>query len=324
MRFSNDFRLKVIHFFRKYKKIIFIALTVWGIIILINYMLKNRVIEPKPTTTYEPHTSIINQSSSTPLILQEPIEDLIEEYISCCNEQEYEKAYFMLSDECRKYGFNNSQTRFLQHVLTKIPNPRKYSIQNYSNVDIDGKKMYIYEIKYTEDVLATGLTNSEYVYTSEKMAFYKDEEGNIEMSVGSYIYQNPIQSISENEYLKIDVLNKIVEYDEETYEIKFTNRCEHTIVISDGYGTAESELQLGNETRKRIETSKIILEPGESLTKAISFQKFVDDGDNSLAVIFGSIRVMEIYSGTEDVEEEIILSEIDNALAKFSMSISVK
>ena len=184
--------------------------------------------------------------------------------------------------------------------------------------------MYIYEIKYTEDLLATGLTNSEYVYTSEKMAFYRDEEGNIEMAVGGYIYQTPIQSIAENEYLKIDVLNKIVEYDEETYEIKFTNRCEHTVVIADGYGTSESEMQIGNETRKRIETSKIVLEPGESLTNSISFQKYVDDGDDSLAIIFGSIRVMEIYSGTEEVEEEIILSEIDNALAKFSMSISVE
>ena len=32
---------------------------------------------------------------------------------------------------------------------------------------------------------------------------------------------------------------------------------------------------------------------------------------------------MEKYSGTEGVEEEIILSEIDNAIAKFSMEINV-
>ena len=63
----------------------------------------------------------------------------------------------------------------------------------------------------------------------------------------------------------------------------------------------------------------IILKPGEEKELEWIFPKFIDDQDASQAVILSSVRVMEKYSGTEDVPEEVIKSEIDNAIAKFSM-----
>lgn len=319
----TEFRIKIRHFFRKHKKIIIIVLSIWGLIILLNYWLRNREIVYEPTTTYEPHISVMDDSSETPKSLQQPIENMIEKYVMYCNEQNYEDAFNLLSDECREYEFNNNPAEFLNHVLTKIPSPREYSIQNYSNFDIDAGKLYIYEIKYTEDMLATGLTNSEYLYTSEKMAFLKDSDGNIKMSVGNYIYYTPIQSIAENEYLKIDVIDKYVNYSIEEYEVKFTNRSQYTIVISDGNGENEVELQLINETRNRENQEELVLQPGQSITQNLIFSKYVDDGDTSLNLIFGSIRVMEKYSGANGIEEAVIQSEIDNAISKFSMNVSV-
>lgn len=321
MRFT-ELRLKIRHFFRKYKKLLLIILLIWATIFVINYLLKNRTVDLTPSTTYEPHVSIMDESSSTPVSLQEPIEKMIEEYVEICNDGNYQKAFDMLSDECKKFEFDNDVTKFMQHVLVKMPVPKEYSIQNYSNVSVPLGNLYIYEIKYMDDILATGLTNAEYRYTSEKISFYIDEENNIKMSVGSYIYHKDIQSISENEYLKIDIIDKKVSYNDETYEIKFTNRSDYTIVISDGYGENEVDLQLSQELRKREDTSDIVLMPGESLTLDISFPKFVDDGDTSQSIQFGTIRVMENYSGTE-VDETIIQNEITNALAKFSMNISV-
>ena len=318
-----DLRLKLIHSFRKYKKIIFIVLSVWAIIIFVNYLLKNNKSIPDPTTTYEPHVSVMSDSSSTPVSLQKPIENMIKSYIDACNSQDYQKAYNIISDDCREYEFDNSQTKFLEHVLKKLPNKKEYSIQNYSNMTLNSKKMYVYEIKYTDDLLATGLTNADYAYTSEKMTFYVEDDGKIQMSIGSYIYHAPIQSISENEYLKIDIKDKIVNYSTEEYQVKFTNRSENIIVISDGYGSLEVALQLNKETRNCAEQQDIVLKPGESLIKYFTFEKFADDGDISRSLNFGSIRVMEQYSGTQDIAEETIQSEIDKAIAKFSMTVSV-
>lgn len=319
----TEFRLKFRRFFRKYKNLILTIIIIWAIIFFINMMLKNVGTEPEATTTYEAHTSVIDSTTSTPKSLQDPIENLIEEYIGYCNEGNYQKAFNMLSDECRKYEFNDDVMDFMEYVLVKMPVPKKYSIQDYSNIKYDNKRLYIYEIKYTDDLLATGLTNSTYSFTSEKLTFYEGDDG-LEMSAGNFIYYSDIKSISENEYLKIDVVGKTVNYSIESYEVKFTNRSNYTVVIADGQEENEAVLVLPNEVRNRSDASDLILEPQESITLNMVFPKFVDDGDVSQSLLFSSIRVMEKYSGTsEEVSEETIQSEIDNAISKFSMEVSM-
>lgn len=319
----TSFRLKFRHFIRRNKKLIFIIFMVWLIIFGINQYLKNRTITPIPTYTYKEHSSVMDSTASTPKSMQQPIEELIDEYVGYCNEGNYQKAFNMLSEDCREYSYDNSVEKFMRHVLVKMPNPKKYSIQDYSNTNYNGKKIYIYEIKYTDDLLATGLTNSTYTFTSEKLTFYKDDNGSIQMNSGDYIYHTDIKSISENEYLKIDVLDKIVNYSIETYQIKLTNRSNYTVVVSDGQESNEVVLVLPKETRNRSEISDIVLEPQESITMEFTFPKFIDDGDVSQSVLFSSIRVMEKYSGTEDIDEATIQSEIDNAISKFSMEVVV-
>ena len=319
----TELRLRFRHWVRKYRKVIFVVFVIWGLIFLINLYMRNRKIEPVPTTTKEPHTAVIDQTSSTPKSIQTPIEDMLKEYIGYCNEGNYQKAFNMLSEDCRSYEFDNDVEKFMSHVLVKMPTPKKYSIQNYSNTTYGNKKIYIYEVKYTDDLLATGLTNTTYAYTSEKFTFYEDDNDQLQMNAGDYIYHSDIKSISENEYLKIDVVDKVVNYSIEQYEIKFTNRSNYTIVIADGVETDEVVLSLPAETRKRSETGNIVLAPQEAITLNFTFPKFVDDGDVSQAIVFSSIRVMEKYSGTEDIDEATIQSEIDNAISKFSMEVKV-
>lgn len=319
----TELRLRFRHWVRKYRKVIFVVFVIWGLIFLINLYMRNRKIEPVPTTTKEPHTAVIDQTSSTPKSIQTPIEDMLKEYIGYCNEGNYQKAFNMLSEDCRSYEFDNDVEKFMSHVLVKMPTPKKYSIQNYSNTTYGNKKIYIYEVKYTDDLLATGLTNTTYAYTSEKFTFYEDDNDQLQMNAGDYIYHSDIKSISENEYLKVDVVDKVVNYSIEQYEIKFTNRSNYTIVIADGVETDEVVLSLPAETRKRSETGDIVLAPQEAITLNFTFPKFVDDGDVSQAIVFSSIRVMEKYSGTEDIDEATIQSEIDNAISKFSMEVKV-
>ncbi len=318
----TDFRLKVRHFFRRNKRLIIIILIIWAIIFFINMILKNMPRELVPETTYEAHTSIMDSGSSTPESLKQPIEDLIAEYVGYCNEGNYQKAFNMLSADCRKYEFQDKVENFMTHVLSKMPIPKKYSIQSYSNVKYGGKKLYIYEIKYTDDLLATGLTNSTYQFTSENITFYQGDDG-LEMNVGNYIYHTDIKSIAENEYLKIDVIDKVVNYSIETYEVKFTNRSNYTVVVSDQQENDEVILRLPNEVRSASQIQNIVLKPQEDITLKFVFPKFVDDGDESQALTFSSIRVMEKYSGVEDVDEATIQSEIDNAISKFSMEVNV-
>jgi hypothetical protein len=323
----TELRLKILRFFRKNKYIILILLIVLFVIITINTLLRSRVVVPEPTTTLEPHVSVMNNGSSTPSRMAQTIEEYIKEYMGYVDSQDFDKAFEMITEECREKEFNNDIFKYILYVKNKKPNSNMtYNIQDYSNVTIDGTKYYIYEIHYTEDLLATGLTNSEYMFTTEKMAFFRDKDGNIKMTVGDYIGYEDVQSVAENEYLKIDIINKLIEYQEVTYEVRFTNRSEYTVVVADGYGSAEENvITLKGETRKEINGMDVVLNPGESKTFTFTYTKFVDDGDTISDMTFGSIRIMEQYSGTDlnVVTEDQINQEISNAIDKFSMKLAL-
>lgn len=312
-------RLKLIHFVRKNKKILAIIFLIWLVVFLINQMLKRYEAPEVPETTYTPHKSIMNSSSSTPNAMSEKIEKMIEEYIEYCNDGNYQKAYSMLSEDCKKYSFDDDIIVFSRHVLTKMPTKKKYSIQSYSNID----GLYIYQIKYTDNLLATGLTGQEYSYTEEKITFEQMKDGTILMSAGNFIRQADIKSVTENEYLKVDLLNKVEYYSMETYTVKLTNRSDYIIVIADKMETNEIMLNLPEEYRARIKIDKdVVLQPKESKEVKWSFTKFSDDGEKSQGIVLNAIRVMEKYSGV-DVEDDVIISEIENSISKFSMQIPI-
>lgn len=317
----TDLRLKILHFFRKNKKIIFIVICVWAIVFFINLLLKNYEPKPQLQTTYEPHTSVLDNSKTVSKNISNPIEDKIEEYVGYCNNAEWQKAYNMLSDACKEYSFNHDIQEFMKYVYTKMPTPKKYAIQDYSN---DGNT-YIYQIKYTDDFLATGLTNTTYQYTEEKMIFKRQKDGSLEMAVGNFVDFGDIKNISENNYVKIDVKSVVKYYSVEVYNIKITNRTENTIVIADGQEDNEVMLNLKSSEARNMDKKEdgIVLGPQESRTLSVSFQKFYDNNDDAQSITFGAIRVMEKYSGTDNVSDEVIQAEIQNAVAKFSVNIPV-
>lgn len=312
-----DLRLKIKHFFRKNKKIIFVIVIVWLFIFFINQVLKLYTPEPEIEDTYEPHVSVIDSSQKVPEKYQTNIEDLIEEYVSYCNNNDFDKAYNMLSKDCKEYAYPTYED-FIDHLKIVMYTPKKYSIQNYSNLD----DMYIYSISYTDDFLATGLTNTEYSYTEEKMAFKENEDGQLEMSVGNFIKHENINLSTENEYLKIDVKDRIVNYATEEYTVRFTNRTNYDIVISDYVEENEITLSLSNEVRGAEQHEDIVLGSNETKDVKIVFSKYVDDNDSSNFINFNNIRVLEDYYG-EFSENTVVEDNIINAIAKFSMNVAV-
>lgn len=317
---SIDLRLKIRHLFKKYKKIVFVVAVIWAIIFIINTYLKDYQLDVVPNTTYTPSVSIMDETNSAPKKVQTTAEEMIEEYVGYCNEGNYQKAFNMLSEDCQLYAYNNDVEQFARHVLSKMITRKEYSIQNYSNYG----EYYIYEVKYIDDILATGLTNQTYQYTTEKIVFTKNSDGTYDMATGNFISYDKISSVTENEYLKIDIQDRITMYSIEKYNVKFTNRTDSTVVVSDTLQSDEVNLVLPGEYRSLDNSDlTIILNPGESKTVTLIFPKFADDGDESQSILFAAIRVIENYKGVDGTQEEQ-QAEIDNAIAKFSMQVPVK
>ena len=146
----TNLRIRIRQFFRRHKNKIIIGIMLGSALVIINYLLKN-IQTQKPITSYDQHNPIIS-GSSAPKQVQDEIENLIEEYIDYCNNREYQKAYQMLSESCKKALYPRMQD-FILYVDTVFDQKKLYAVQGYSNTD----EVYIYQVKIFNDIMSSDL-----------------------------------------------------------------------------------------------------------------------------------------------------------------------
>lgn len=310
-------RLKIRNFFKKYKRVIFIVLIVWLVIIAINFFLGRRSETSVLNTTYNPHEVVLTSDTEVPEKLQTPIEDTIDDYINKCNNKDYSGAFELLTTDCKTHVFGDSLDNFTTYASSVFPNKKRYSIQNYSNFG----QAYIYNVKLIDDIIVTGLTNQSYAYYEEKFAV-KEEDGKIKLNVNDYMGFNDLKKVAEDDYLKIRVENKEEFYSFEIYSVKITNKTDKKIVLYDGIVGNELSLISGQDERNPINVKDTItLEPGETRTFEITFNKYYDESTKASEIAFNKIRIMtEQYTGTEETEEE----ELSKAERTYSITIPIQ
>ena len=309
-------RLKVRNFFKKYKNKIFIVLVIWIIILAINYLLGHQKQKVVLNTTYAPHNVVLLSDSEVPENLQNPIEDLIDDYVNKCNKKDYKAAYELLTEECKTHAFNNSLEKFTKYIDSIFAQEKRYSIQNYSNIS----EQYIYNLKLLNDIITTGLTNESYAYYEEKIAI-KKENGQLKLSVNDYMGSKELKNVAEDDYLKIRIESKEQYYDHEIYTVKDTNKSDKTAIIFDGL--AGEEIYLVSETDRRAllnADTSLVLIPGETKTAKLTFSKYYDETIPADQIIFNKIRLLTDYTGNEPTEEE----QLNKAERVYSINVQVK
>ena len=315
----TDLRLKIRHFFRKHKIAILVVILIWLVVFAFNQLMKIRPKSEKRTTTYAPTVSVMDNNSKVPTKVATKIESLIAQYVEYCNNGDFDKAYNMLSDDCKKYAYESDFSKFQKHVLKKMPTPKQYSIQDYSNEN----DRYIYQVRYFEDFISTGLTNSDYGYTEEKMIFTKSGS-DLYMATGDFVdYRTYNDATQETDYIRIEVLGNLVSYDNEKYTVKFKNKSDNYIVISDSQVSNEISISLKNEIRRPENSQFILLGPRQEREATFEFIKYYDDNDNVSSLNFNSIRVLKSYYSLSGTDEEIEQA-IANAIANESVQIYVQ
>ena len=305
-----DTRLKIRRFIKKNrKKVIFVVITV-AIIIAINYILKNMPEEEIPKTTYEPNVAVMDESE-VPKKWHSEIENRIKTFVDYCNNKEYQKAYDMISDDC-KDAIYPVIGDFKEYVDKKFQVKRIYSIQNFSNIS----KQYIYDVNFMSDFMATGSTGTNYGYVQEKFVFTEDDNS-LKFAIGGFVRTNILDAFVEDENLKIVTKKKNVYYDHETYTVDITNKTDYPIVLGDGTGEDEIAISVNEQLREEtnINAVNVVLQPNESRTFTFVFEKYCDDGYAPQAMYFTDVRVLKSYSGTEETRQQ----ELDNAVRRYSL-----
>ena len=316
MDYFTDFRIKVMNFCKRNKKKIFIIIIIWLIIFIINQILKNRPKQlPAPSTTYTPHVSVLDDEKEVPEKYQKPIENTIDTYFNYCNNGEYEKAYNMITKECREKNYPTLE-QFTEYINGVFEGKKKiYNIQNYSIVD----NKYIYDIRILDDILANGTTDGYYYY--EEKFIMIEEDGQMKLSIAEYIGDEQPNIVVENDDLVVEVTNKSVDYETETYSIKITNKTDKYIVICDNTQDSEIILDLGEQTRKPVNLTNglFFIAPNSSKKQDLVFNKYYDNGLTSQKLIFNSIRILNSYDWHTGTTQD----DLDNAVKLYGFEIKL-
>ena len=306
-------RLKLRNFIKRNRKIIIIVLLLWLLVMVINQFLKNYSFQDFERTTYNEHQAIMDTGETVPQRLEQPINETIDTYFNYCNNKQYEEAYQMVSDDCKRIYFPTLED-FKEYVDIVFDENKIYYLQNFSNYN----GTYIYRMRIMEDLMATGLTNKDNLYFYEEKIALKEVDDKISLSLRQYITSENIEEIYEDDYVKITIKSKDVFYEQEIYNIEVKNKTSKTVVLADTQESNEIILQVGSEMRGTdVDNLYVVIYPEETQEYSLAFTKFYDEENLPAGLIFNAVRILNQYSGFEELKDY----ELNTAEALYSIEI---
>lgn len=216
---------------RKFWLIIIVIIFIFLVIRFFNYMAKsnNEAIKDSSSnnnytntigTSTTPNKSAISNTSVDKTMYQKH-ENIISNFVELCNNKEIEKAYALLSKDCKEELYPNVQKFKASYYDGIFNKKRTYSIQNWQ-----GK---IYIVRFPEDILSTGKVNSS--STIQDYITIVTEDENQKLNINSYIGKEQINKEFEQNNIKIKVTNKKSYMDYEIYDFEIENNIGDTIIM---------------------------------------------------------------------------------------------
>lgn len=207
--------------------IIFAIILILCVIRLLNNLAKeqnrnNDNTQTKVQTSYKPQETVI-MGGDVAKTKQEEVEKIMDEFINLCNTKQIEKAYNLLTEECKKEVFASSIQNFQKDFVEKIfATSKTYNMQSW----INGENP-TYKVRILEDVMSTGKTGEtieDYYTIVKKDNIYK-------LNINSYVGRKEINKKTYKDDITIEVLSKDTNMEYETYKIKVQNNTKNTIIL---------------------------------------------------------------------------------------------
>lgn len=239
-------------------------------------------------TTYLP-------SSKEPVISGKKIDEeelekdteIISKFVQYGNEKNVEKAYDLLSQDCKKEEYKTID-EFNEKYFKKIfDQTRNYDLETW---DTNQNKI-VYKMKYLNNIMATGKIEEEYI---EDYITVVKENKEKKLNINKYIGKTAVEKTTEKENVKIEVINKYTYYDYEEYEIIVTNNNQ-TIILDTKNKTDTVYIKCKNGKKYRwfghsISDEQLKLEPNENKKIKIRFNKDYDSNNKANSMYFTDVQ----------------------------------
>lgn len=265
-----------------------------------NNQIQNTTTVPNVNTSNKP--SVLGKD----VIVQKQEENtkIIEEFITYCNNHEIEKAYELLTKECKEEIFSSNMEYFKKNYVEKIFTSKKMcSIQAWVN------SFYTtYKVKIQNDILASGTVNS-IDHVIEDYYTVIEERNKRKLNINSYIRREEIEKQAGQNGITITVNCKDIYKEYETYDVVVENATQKTILL-DSKETVNAIYLIGsNESHYDAYTYEMdihdnVIESGKKKTYTIRFNKNYANSTVMKHMVFSDIIVdYEEYENTNNKKE---------------------
>jgi len=307
-------KLKISNFIRKHKgkikdlgqKLIMVAMGLFIATIILS-VLSNSDSTRKDddiSNVYKPTQTIIQGSD----VLKEQFEEdsnLVNTFLDFCNSKDIEKAYNLISDECKeeKYPTIEEFKKFYYNDI--FEKKRECNLQAW----ISEADYIVYKVRYTNNMLATGTYDENDVY--EDYITLNRKNNTEKISIGSFVDAEECNIVTELEGIVATVIKKKIYISDEEYEIYVTNNTDKTILLDNLKSNATIWL-LGNGTKylpysNKLFISNLTIEPEETQRIKMIFMKNVSSSNKSETIQFKNvIKNYDVYTENEEVYNDIM------------------
>ena len=312
LRFYNQNRMKI---WTLILGVIFILLViqVFNSIARTNREKQNREILEKETTldnvvSYDKQSESIISEEDVPEQYREDFGNVIEQFFTYCIQHEPQKAYNLLSQDTINTLYPTEELFENLYYTEKFKGNKEFSYQNW----IKSGKLYIYQVKIFDNMLATGKANNTYY---EDYVTIIPEEGEYKLNINQLIgVKNIYQKYSSDE-LDITVKDSQVFMDYEIYSFEIKNKTDKTILLDTREDTDSTYLldDVNNQYSALLyenNEEELIIQPGENKTISIRFSDVYREGIVITQIHFSDI-VLDYHTYTAGNEVQRTRFEIE-------------
>jgi len=305
---------KIIRFYNQNRKQIIRVIAIITFIILLiqmlNYIYKNKIdnnqiniSENKKSNIGNFGTIVSNKSAITDTkVDNEKLNDdvtVINEFIENCNERNIEKAYSLLSNECKEEMYPTVKDFYENYYMMVFNNNKlEYSVENWIQDT--------YEVKFIEDMLATGKINDE---NKQDYITIVEENDSFKININNYIGREILNKEIENNDIILNLIQKDIYMDYEVYKITIKNNTGKSILLAPEDKTNTIYLQNTNGGKFYAASSELLkeellLENNYIHTIDVKFNKTYSYSNNIECLAFSNVVLdYEEYLNLDDKDK---------------------
>lgn len=180
--------------------------------------------EQNESKTYTNESKSMVSGGSVPNELQQKFGSLIDQFLNYCTSREPEKAYGLLSDNCKQVLYPNEKIFEEQYYESKFASPKRYTFQSWTSTDT-----YIYLVKIFDDMLATGVASTQN-YIQDYYSIVKENE-TYKLNINGYVGRVKHYGKKEQNNVVWEIRSSDIFMDDEIVNLSIQNKTNKTIMI---------------------------------------------------------------------------------------------